>query len=104
MTDDSKWQLPGEPIHPGPFLGEELEARGITLESFAKQIQRPLGEVLAIVHGSALIDEHLARDIDQALDTGPEVWTNLTTIYLLTLERDYRSGSTAASEAIAAID
>ena len=102
MRDDAIWQLPGHPVHPGPFLGEELEARGITVESFADQIGRPLGELLAVVQGGALIDEALAHEIGEALDTGHEGWANGTTLYLMTLERDYRRD--AVQETISAAD
>ena len=102
MPEDRRWQLPGHPVHPGPFLGEELEARGISVKSFAEQIGRPLGEMLAVVQGGALIDEELAREVGDALDTGHEGWANFTTLYLLTLERDYRRD--VANDSIAAAD
>ena len=102
MADFVPSHLLAFPVHPGLFLREELEARGITVESFADQIGRPLGELLAVVQGGALIDEALAHEIGEALDTGHEGWANGTTLYLMTLERDYRRD--AVQETISAAD
>ena len=94
--------LPAFPVHPGSGLKEELEARGMSVADLAELTSHPLGELLAVVQERALIDQGLAIDLARALDTSAEGWANSTTLYLLTLERDYQSES--APEAATAAD
>ena len=90
MADFDELQLPGFPVHPGISLREEIEARDMSVEELARLTERPLGEILAVVNERALIDRELAGVIGHALDTDVDGWFNMTTLYLLTLERDYR--------------
>ena len=102
MADFVPSHLPAFPVHPGLFLREELEARQMTAEDLAALTNRSLGEILAVVNERALIDQALADDIGRALGTGHEGWANGTTLYLMTLERDYRRD--AVRETISAAD
>ena len=102
MADFVPSHLPAFPVHPGLFLREELEARQMTAEDLAALTNRSLGEILAVVNERALIDQDLAQEIGEALDTGHEGWANGTTLYLMTLERDYRRD--AVQETISAAD
>ena len=102
MADFVPSHLPAFPVHPGLFLREELEARQMTAQDLAALTNRSLGEILAVVNERALIDQALADDIGRALDTGHEGWANGTTLYLMTLERDFRRD--AVQEAISAAD
>ena len=90
MADVDELLLPGFPVHPGISLREEIEARDLSVEELARLTGRPLGEILAVVSERALIDRELAELIGRALDTDADGWFNMTTLYLLTLERDYR--------------
>ncbi len=102
MAEFKPTHLPGFPVHPGLFLREEIEARELSVEQLAELTGRSVGELLAVMHERALIDESLAEDLGRALGTSSEVWANGTVLYLLTLERDYlRDG---AIETIAAAD
>ncbi len=102
MSDFKPSHLPGFPVHPGLFLREEIEARDMSVDQLAKLTNRTLGELLAVVHERALIDQGLADDLGRALGTSSEGWANGTVLYLMTLERDYlRDG---AIETIAAAD
>ena len=102
MPEFAPSHLPGFPVHPGLFLREEIEARGLSVEELAEQTNRTLAELLAVVQEGALIDQSLADDLARALDTSSEGWVNGTTLYLMTLERDYLRDS--AAESVAAVD
>ena len=93
--------LPGFPVHPGLYLREELEARGMNVEELSERTNRPLAELLAVVQEGALIDQSLADDLARALDSSSDGWVNGTTLYLMTLERDYRRD---AASSVAAAD
>ena len=80
--------LPAFPTHPGKFLREELDARGMTGADLARAADLPVAVVDDIVSEREIITELVARKIALALDTSCEGWANLTTLYQLTLERD----------------
>ena len=93
--------LPPYPMHPGPWLLEELEARGLTLEWLSEQTGRPLQELLDIVEERALFDEAQAADLERVLDIDAQFWTNGVKLYRLTVERD-RQRETSRDAATAA--
>ncbi len=72
---------PAEVFHPGEYLRDELEARGITQGNFARIIGRPLQVVNEIVNGKKRITVETAKAIGAAFGTGPELWINLQTNY-----------------------
>lgn len=103
MTEFRPEILPGFPVHPGSGLKDELDARDMSVDRLAELTGHSLGELLAVVQERALIDQELAEDLGRALGTSSEGWANDTTLYLMTLERDYRrdSGDTVATVAAA---
>ena len=98
MAEMNDLDLPPFPVHPGPWLQEEVEVRGLTLEWLSEQTDRPLQEILEIVQERALIDEAFARDLEQALGTDAQTWINCTHLYRLTVERDEREAAVARAD------
>ena len=90
--------LPPYPMHPGPWLLEEIEVRGLTLEWLSQQTDRPLQEILDVVEERVLIDEDFAQDLEQALGTDARTWVNASKLYLLTVERDEREAALARAD------
>ena len=90
--------LPDVADHPGGFLREELEARGISPDKLAAMMQRPADDVYAVVNEQAMISEDFARDLERVLDTSAQSWLNLCTIYRLVLENGGRPASELAAD------
>ena len=90
--------LPPYPMHPGPWLLEEVEVRGLTLEWLSERTGRPLQEILDVVEERTLIDEDFAQDLERALGTDARTWVNASKLYLLTVERDEREAALARAD------
>ena len=90
--------LPDVADHPGGFLREELEARGISPSELAAMMQRPADDVYAVVNEQAMISEDFAQDLERVLDTSAQGWLNLCTIYRLVLENGGRPASELAAD------
>ena len=78
--------LPDTAFHPGGFLREELEARGLSLDALATSMQRPAEEVYAVVNEQAMITEEFAQELERVLNVSAQSWLNLVTMYHLVLE------------------
>ena len=85
--------LPDVADHPGGFLREELEARGISPSELAAMMQRPADDVYAVVNEQAMISEDFARDLERVLNVSAQTWLNMVTIYRLVLENGGRPAS-----------
>lgn len=70
-----------QPIHPGVFLREELEALGTSARKFAQHIHVPHNAITGIMNGERSISAQMARRLARAFDTTPTYWLNLQTIY-----------------------
>lgn len=86
--------LPDTAFHPGGFLSEELEARGISPNELAAMMQRPVEDVYAVVNEQAMITEDFAQDLERVLNVSAQSWLNMVTMYHLVLE----NGGARASE------
>ncbi len=82
-------------IHPGVFLSEELEARGLTARELARQSHRPPGTMSAIIAGRRSVTPETALDLEKVLGVSARFWLNLQTTYDLTLARLKRADRTA---------
>jgi addiction module HigA family antidote len=80
-------------IHPGDFLREELEARGMSQRELARRMGRPSQAINEIVHGKKTITAVTAVELEAALGISADYWMNLRTIYELTLARRERAAS-----------
>ena len=90
--------LPDVADHPGGFLREELEARGISPSELAAMMQRPAEDVYAVVNEQAMISEDFARDLERALNVSAQTWLNMVTMYRLVLENGGRPASDLAAD------
>ena len=90
--------LPDTAFHPGDFLREELEARGISPSELAAMMQRPAEDVYTVVNEQAMISEDFARDLERALNVSARTWLNMVTMYRLVLENGGRPASELAAE------
>jgi addiction module HigA family antidote len=70
-------------IHPGEFLQEELDERGITQSDLAKHIGVAPGVISLICNGKHGISANLAKKLAVALGTTPRLWMNLQSSYEL---------------------
>ncbi len=64
-------------IHPGDFLKEELEERGVSQSMLAEHIGVEPGVINVICNGRRGISASMAKKLARALGTTPELWTNL---------------------------
>jgi len=75
------------PTHPGEILKEELEARGLSMNQFAKELHVPTGRISQIVTGKRSVTPDTAIRFSQYFGTSAEVWMNLQTKYDLAIAR-----------------
>ncbi|MDZ7727479.1 MAG: HigA family addiction module antitoxin [Dehalococcoidia bacterium] len=72
------------PIHPGEFLAEELEARGLTQKELARRMNRSPQVINQIVRGKKAITAETAIAPEQAMPgLSARYWLNLQTDYEL---------------------
>ena len=83
-------------IHPGDFLREELDTRGISQSALAKHINVMPGVINQLCNGKRGISAVMAKKLAHALGTTPELWMNLQTSYDLTRAEDPNFGKIRA--------
>lgn len=76
------------PIHPGEFLKEELDERGLLPSHLADAIAVPKNRVSAIINGQRGITGDTALRLGHYFGTGAQVWMNLQSAYELALARE----------------
>ena len=75
-------------IHPGEFLQDILEDRGISQSQLAKHIRVEPGVINLICRGKRGISAVMAKKLARALGTDSELWINLQSSHDLTLAED----------------
>jgi antitoxin HigA-1 len=70
-------------IHPGQFLREELEERGISQTLLATHIHVQPNVINQICNEKRGISPEMAKKLAAALGTTPELWINLQGTYEL---------------------
>jgi len=73
------------PIHPGRFLREILEERGVSQARFARAIRVAPMRVSHVVNGARPVTAELALLFSKALGQSPQYWLNLQASYDLNL-------------------
>lgn len=85
------WSQPGTPpshaIHPGTYLAEEIEARGMTQAELAQRTGSPVQAISRVVRGREAISVSTALHLEQVLGTPARVWLNLQSMYEIALDR-----------------
>lgn len=74
-----------DPIHPGKFLADELEATGLTASQLAETLDVPPNRIYQILNGKRALTADTALRLAQWLGTSAEFWLNLQKIYELRL-------------------
>ena len=85
---------PDVAIHPGEYLGEEIEARKISQNELARQMGRPVNTINEIINGKKAITAETALQLEVVMPEIPaRFWLNLETDYQLTKARIKRDRS-----------
>lgn len=86
-------------IHPGEFLREILEDRGISQAQFARAIGVAPMRISHVVKGTRPVTAKLALLFGRALGQSPQYWLNLQAAYDLKIaEREIGARLKAVSE------
>ena len=84
-TYERPW--PNIAIHPGEFLGEEIEARGMTQRQLAEQMGRPVQVVNEIILGKKRVTAETALELERVLGITAHLWVRLQADYELVKAR-----------------
>ena len=69
----------------GEYLGEEIEARGISQKELARRMGRPLNAINEIINGKKTITARTALQLEEVMPEIPaRFWLNLETDFQLT--------------------
>jgi len=74
-----------DPIHPGKFLADELDALDMTATELASALHVPPNRIYQILNGKRALTADLALRLSQWLGTSAEIWMNLQKLYELRL-------------------
>ena len=86
-------------IHPGEFLREILEERGVSQAEFSRMVGVSPMRISHIVKGTRPVTAEMALLFGRAFAQSPQYWLNLQAAYDLKLaERAIRSRLKAVSE------
>lgn len=80
-----------EPIHPGKFLLDELEALDMSVPQLAEALHVPPNRLYQIIKGRRSLTADTALRLSQWLGTSADMWLNLQKLYELRLA-EQRSG------------
>ena len=72
-----------DPIHPGAFLADELEALNMTAAQLAKTLHVPPNRIYQILAGKRALTADTALRLSQWLGTSADMWLNLQKLYEL---------------------
>ena len=68
-------------IHPGEHLAEELKTLEMSAAELARKIAVPTNRVTQILNGTRSVTGDTALRLGHFLDTSPQFWLNLQTLY-----------------------
>jgi addiction module HigA family antidote len=74
-----------EPIHPGKFLADELEALDMSVPEVAAVLHVPPNRIYQLLNGQRALTADTALRLSQWLGTSAEMWLNLQKLYELRL-------------------
>ncbi len=77
--------MPRDPIHPGKFLADELEALDMTPTQLAAALKVPANRIYQLLAGKRALTADTALRLGQWLGTSAEMWLNLQKLYELRL-------------------
>jgi HTH-type transcriptional regulator/antitoxin HigA len=73
--------IPGDIFHPGEYIKDELEARGLHQQDLADKMKVSKSEISLVIHGHRDINPKMAVSLELALDINAEFWMNLQIKY-----------------------
>src|ERR1700736_7092638 len=68
-------------IHPGEHLAKELKTLEMSAAELARKIAVPTNRVTQILNGTRSVTGDTALRLGHFLDTSPQFWLNLQTLY-----------------------
>ena len=71
------------PIHPGRFLADELEALDMSVPAVADILHVPANRIYQLLKGQRALTADTALRLSQWLGTSAEMWLNLQKLYEL---------------------
>jgi len=74
-----------DPIHPGRFLADELEALDMSVPQVAAVLHVPPNRIYQLLKGQRALTADTALRLSQWLGTSAEMWLNLQKLYELRL-------------------
>jgi addiction module HigA family antidote len=80
-------------FHPGEYIQEEIDERGMSQRELARQMGRPYQSINEILNGRKAVTAETALDLERVLGGNAETWFNLQMIYDLTIARGRRAVS-----------
>ena len=72
-----------DPIHPGKFLADELDALGMSVPEVAEILHVPANRIYQLLKGQRALTADTALRLSQWLGTSAEMWLNLQKLYEL---------------------
>ncbi|MDQ1086771.1 HigA family addiction module antitoxin [Siphonobacter sp. SORGH_AS_1065] len=81
---------PAKPTHPGEILADELEARGLKQQEFARQIGMQKSQLNEIIKGKRNINAELAILLETTIDVPATYWLNAQQCYDLDLAKQQK--------------
>ena len=74
-----------DPIHPGKFLADEIEALQMSVPQVAAALDVPANRIYQILRGQRALTAGTALRLSQWLGTSAEMWMNLQKLFELRL-------------------
>jgi antitoxin HigA-1 len=74
-----------DPIHPGKFLADELDALDMSVPQVAEALHVPANRIYQLLKGQRALTADTALRLSQWLGTSAEMWLNLQKLYELRL-------------------
>ncbi len=81
-----------DPIHPGKFLADELEALNMTPTQLAAALKVPPNRIYQLLAGKRALTADTALRLSHWLGTSAELWLNLQKLYELRLAERETAG------------
>lgn len=73
--------IPGNVIHPGEIIHDELESRDMSQQELADKMKMSKSEISLLLHGHRNITPTIAVLLEKALSIDAEIWMNLQVKY-----------------------
>ncbi len=73
--------VPGDIFHPGEYIKDELDARGISQQDLVVKTKLSKSEISSLIHGRRNINVRIAILLEQTFGIDAEFWMNLQIKY-----------------------